>query len=305
MSESGSQLKRYSIIGVVAVLAALFSATLASGQTPAPVTRFTTRFTAVTAPANQVELVQLVSEFAPGAAVAFHSHGGPEFVTVIEGELTFRESGKAGVVVKAGETMTQLPSQVMDVSNTGSVRARTAVAFLLPAGAALTTLQPGIFAAPLGPKLLARTSSQVTVSAASFDVVQLVFDFAPGAFGAVHKHGGPGQATVFEGTITRRQGTQVTAYPAGQGFPEVTDVVLSVGNLGTTPASMAVAFLLPAGAVLTTPVTGAAPGAPATGNTGSVQGEAWTSPAALLGLALLGITLLGGAAAVSARRSHR
>ncbi len=268
-------------------------------------TRYTTRFTAVTPPASQFELIQVVSEFSPGAAVAFHSHGGPEFVTVIEGELTFRESGKAGVVVKAGETMTQLPSQVMDVSNTGSVRARTAVAFLLPAGAALTTLQPGIVAPSLGPKVLGRSSSQVTAPAASFDVVQLVFDFAPGAFGAVHKHGGPGQATVFEGTITGREGTQVTAYSAGQGFPELTDVVLSVGNLGTTPASMAVAFLLPAGAVLTTPVTGAAPGAPSTGNTESVQGAAWTSPAALLCLALMGITLLGGAAAVSVRRSRR
>lgn len=305
MSESGSQLKRYSIIGVVAVLAALFSATLASGQAPAPVTRYTTRFTAVTAPASQFELVQLVSEFSPGAAVAFHSHGGPEFVTVIEGELTFRESGKAGVVVKAGETMTQLPSQVMDVSNTGSVRARTAVAFLLPAGAALTTLQPGIFAAPLGPKILARTSSQVTAPAASFDVVQLVFDFAPGAFGAVHKHGGPGQATVFEGTITKRQGTQVTAYPTGQGFPEVTDVVLSVGNLGTTPASMAVAFLLPAGAVLTTPVTGAAPGAPATGTGTATQTDAWQLRATVLALTLLGMTLFAGAAAVTVRRSRR
>ena len=298
------EVKRFPIVAAVALVVALFSVTVAAGQAPGPVTRYNTRHTGATAPASQFELVQQVSEYAPGAGTAFHSHGGPVFLTVIEGELTYRQSGKAGRVIKAGETYSELPTDVIDVTNSGTVRARVATALLLPAGATLTTFLPGALPAPVGAKVLGATRSQVTAPAASFDVVQLVFDFAPGAFTAVHKHGGPGQVTVFEGTVTKREGSQQTGYAAGQGFPEVTDAVLSVGNLGTTPASMAVTFLLPAGAPLTT-VVGAAPGPPATGNTGSVQGEAWTSPAALLGLALLGIKLLGSAAAVSARRSHR
>ena len=296
-------MKRYPIVAAVALAVALFSVTVASGQAPpGPVTRYTTRFTAVTSPAPQFEIVQQVAEYAPGAGTAFHSHGGPAFVTVIEGELTFRESGKAGVVVKAGETFSELPTQSIDVSNSSSARARMVAAFLLPAGAALTTLQPGVIPPSVGPKVLGLTRGQVTSPAASFDVVQLVFDFAPGSFGAVHKHGGPGQATVFEGVVTKREGAQVTAYPAGQGFPEVPDAVLSVGNLSATPASMAVAFLLPAGAVLTTPVN--APGPPATGTGTADQAGAWQSPG-LLAVTLLGVTLLAGAAAVAARRSRR
>lgn len=297
-------MKRLSIIAVVAIVATLFTATAASGQAPpGPVTRYNTRHTGATAPAGQFEIVQQVLEYSPGAGTAFHSHGGPVFLTVIEGELTFRESGKAGRVVKAGETYSELPTSVIDVTNSGTARARVVAAVLLPAGAALTTLQPGVLPAPVGPKVLGLTRSQVTAPAATFDVVQLVFDFAPGSFTAVHKHGGPGQATVFEGTVTKREGGQQTAYAAGQGFAEVANAILSVGNLGTTQASMAVTFLLPAGAPLTT-VVGAAPGAPATGNSGSAQGEVWPSTAAFMALALIGITLLGGAAAVSLRRSH-
>ena len=296
-------MKRYPIVVFVALAVALFSVTVASGQAPpAPVTRYTTRFTAVAAPASSFEIVQQVVEFAPGAALPFHSHGGPAFVTVIEGELIFREFGKAGVPVKAGETIREEAGQVLDVSNASTARARASVAFLLPAGAALTTVQPGVIPPSLGARVLGLTRGQVTSPAASFDVVQLVFDFAPGSFGAVHKHGGPGQATVFEGEVTKREGSQVTAYPAGQGFPEVPDAVLSVGNTGATSASMAVVFLLPAGAVLTTPVN--APGPPATGTGTADQAGAWQSPG-LLAVTLLGVTLLAGAAAVAARRSRR
>ena len=300
-SESGGipKVKRYPIVAFVALVVALFSVTVASGQAPpGPATRYLTRFTAVTPPAPQFDIVQLVSEFAPGAAVAFHSHGGPEFITVIEGELTFRESGKAGVLVKAGETITQVPSQVMDVSNTGSGRARTAVAFLLPAGAALTTLQPGVIPPSLGPRVLGLTRSQVTAPAASFDVVQLVLDFAPGVFTAVHRHGAPGQVTVFEGTLVRRLGTTDTAFPAGQGWLEPLGAH-SAGNLGSTPGSLAAAFLLPAGVPLTTVVTAPAPPATGTGTAGQA-GAAWQLP-----VALLAVTLLAGATAFAARRSRR
>ncbi len=293
-------MKRYSIAATFALTVALFASTVAQGQAPpGPTTRFNTRFTDVAAPAASFEIVQQVLEFAPAAAAPFHSHGGPEFVTVIEGELTFRELGKAGVSVKAGTTISFGAGTVLDVSNATSARARMVVAFLLPAGATLTTPQPGNIAPPIAVTVLGVARTTVTAPAASFDVVQLTFDFTPGAFGAVHKHGGPGQATVFEGTITKREGTQVTTYAAGQGFAEVTDAVLSVGNLGATPASMAVTFLLPAGAVLTTPVI--APGPPATGSGASpTQRANWPLP-----FALALITLMAVGTTLAVLRSRR
>lgn len=294
-------MKRFSIAATVALIVTLFASTVASGQAPpGPSTRYNTRFTEVSAPASSFEIVQQVLEFAPGAAAPFHTHGGPGFVTVIEGELTFRELGKAGVLVKAGETIREVPGQFMDVSNAGPNRARIVAAFLVPAGATVTTFQPGTIAPPIPTKLLGLTRTSVTAPASSFDVVQLILDFSPGVFTAVHKHGGPGQVTVFEGAIVlRRQGTADTTYPAGQGWLELPGLLHSAGNLGSTPASLAVTFLLPAGAPLTTVGSaGPAPAPPATGTGGMGQDPGWPLPLALLSIILMGagtaLALLAG-----------
>ncbi len=294
-------MRRYPVLVLLALTVALFASSVASGQAPpGPATRYNTRFTEVSGPAASFDIVQQVLEFAPGAAAPFHTHGGPGFVTVIEGELTLRELGKAGVSLKAGETIRELPGEVRDVTNNGSTRARLVVAFLIPAGATVTTPQPGIIAPPIPVKVLGVTRSTVTAPASTFDVVTLVLDFAPGVFTAVHSHGGPGQVTVFEGSLVRRQGTTDTTYATGQGWLEAPGSVHSAGNLGGTPASLAVTFLHPAGVPLTTVVSGppaAAPGPPATG-TGASQAPTGDWP---LPFALVIITLLGVGSLVAAR----
>ena len=295
------ELVRYPTLIALGLVLALLSTAVASGQAPpGPVVRYTTRFVGVTPPASQFEIVEQVLEYSRGAGSAFHSHGGPVFVTVIEGEMTYRELGKQGVVVKAGETYRELLGQVIDASNAGPERARVVAAFLLPAGATLTTPHPGVIPATVGPKVLGLTRSQVTAPAATFDVVQLVLDFAPGVFTAIHSHGGPGQVTVFEGTLVRRQGTTDTTYPAGQGWVETPGLVHSAGNLSNTPGSVAVTFLHPAGVPLTT-VVGApttAPGAPNTGTGAVAERTQWQLP---VGGLLIIITLLGTAVIIGSR----
>ena len=292
---------RYPILIAIGLVFVLLSTAVASAQAPpGPVTRHTTRFVGVTPPASQFEIVEQVLEFGSGAAAAFHSHGGPSFITVIEGEMTFRDLGKAGVVVKAGETHKELANQVHDASNAGPARARLVVAFLLPAGAALTTFQPGVIAPPLGFTVLGVTRSQVTAPAATFDVVQIVQDFAPGAAAPVHKHGGPGQITVFEGTITQREGTKQTAYPAGRGWLEAPDMLGSPANLGSVSASLAATFLHPAGVPLTTVVAAptTAPGPPNTGTGLGAERTPWQLP---VGGVLVIIALLGTAMMITSR----
>src|SRR5689334_8360048 len=52
------------------------------------------------------------------------------------------------------------------------------------------------------------------------DVVQLVLDFAPGAFTPAHTHPGPTFVTVIEGVMTRQvEGTEET-FQTGQGWVE-------------------------------------------------------------------------------------
>jgi hypothetical protein len=42
---------------------------------------------------GEYALVQVISEFAPGAGIPRHAHGGPVVATVLAGEITLQESG--------------------------------------------------------------------------------------------------------------------------------------------------------------------------------------------------------------------
>jgi quercetin dioxygenase-like cupin family protein len=85
------------------------------------------------------------------------------------------------------------------------------------------------------------------------EVVQLIVDFAAGAWTPSHTHGGMLVVTVRNGELTVRdeQGTE-TIYKPGESFVEEPGVYLEIGNAGTDVASVATVALLPTGANLTT-----------------------------------------------------
>jgi len=91
---------------------------------------------------SRFSIVQTVQEFAPGAGLPRHEHGGPALIMVLEGAITLRESGEEreyGV----GESWTEMPGSVYEVFNTSDAPARVAVTVLVPEGAEATTTQEG------------------------------------------------------------------------------------------------------------------------------------------------------------------
>jgi quercetin dioxygenase-like cupin family protein len=106
---------------------------------------------------------------------------------------------------------------------------------------------------PPGPTQFARSVLEDQSADESFDVVQLVLDFAPGAWTPMHTHGGRGIVTVLEGVMTVRMedGTETT-YQAGEMWAEEPGEYAEVGNAGDAPARVMVTFILPEGAQLTT-----------------------------------------------------
>jgi quercetin dioxygenase-like cupin family protein len=106
---------------------------------------------------GEFELINLILEFAPGAATPLHTHGGPGIVTVIEGEVVFGVEGKPDLVAKAGEFYPDLPGTPHTASNKSSAPARVSYAVVLPKGAALTTVVGG-------PQPQATTQPQPTVT---------------------------------------------------------------------------------------------------------------------------------------------
>jgi hypothetical protein len=73
-------------------------------------------------------------------------------VTVVAGEITFNLEG-VDHVYKAGESFVEVPNQVGQARNAGSVPARVMASYLLPQGAPLSTPHAG----PMAPAALPRT----------------------------------------------------------------------------------------------------------------------------------------------------
>jgi quercetin dioxygenase-like cupin family protein len=98
------------------------------------------------------DVVQLVQDFAPGAATPYHTHPGIVVVTVVAGELTFWVNG-AETVYKAGESFVEVPNQVAQARNASAAPTRVMASFLIPPGAPLSTPHAG----PMAPAALPKT----------------------------------------------------------------------------------------------------------------------------------------------------
>lgn len=241
-------------------------------------------------PGRVEETQTLILDFAPGAWTPLHSHGGLTLVRVLEGEMT-RRAGGAEDLFRAGEGWIEAAGDVHAAGNAGATPARVLVTFLLPKGAPLTTVAgTPSQGAPPGPST-AFQSQRVPVATAPgrFDeVVTTVLGFAPGAWTPLHSHGGLTLVAVVEGEMTVRSGGRETIYRTGDLWIEPAGDVHVAGNTTTTEARVAVTFLLPQGAAVTT-VAQTQPSAqlpsalPRTGEPSALPALAVAAAATLLG----------------------
>jgi quercetin dioxygenase-like cupin family protein len=248
------------------LLLALFVPGLAAAQT-APVTKHLSRFDVPNPPA-QFDQVLLVVDFPPGTWTPPHTHGGPLFVTVAEGEISARMAGMPATEKKyrPGESFVETPGEFMEVGNAGTAKARVITTVVLPKGAALTTNQQGVGSQniPPGPTTVYRATLDVQSRPSPLEVAHFVVEFPAGSWSPWHTHGGTGFVLATEGEITSERGGTQERLRTGQSW--VDSAVHRVGNTTGAPAAVFASFLLPRGAALTTAQpgpTGVSPGAAA------------------------------------------
>jgi quercetin dioxygenase-like cupin family protein len=199
------------------------------------------------------EIVQIF-EFAPGSWTAMHSHGGPGLVTVVSGEVTER-IGPSEKVFKTGQSWTDGAGTAHQVGNTSGSRAVTVATLLISKGAAVTTPVTGIAA----PSLLAVNKYQgklaQPVVSGAFNLVRTGFEFAPGAWTALHKHSGTALMIVVDGEVTVRDQGAEKVYTAGQTWVELAGSAYLAGNRGQSAAHVVSNDLVPEGSPATIAVT--------------------------------------------------
>ena len=132
--------KQVLFVALVAILSVSVAMADEKGQMApsGPVVTYQAKFPIMVQGA-EYDLLTIIMDFAPGAGVPRHMHGGNVLVTVVSGEITLKEKG-ATLVKKTGESWTEKPGDEHEVVNAGTVPVRVAISMLLPKGAEATTV---------------------------------------------------------------------------------------------------------------------------------------------------------------------
>jgi len=220
----------------------------------------------ITVEAGDYDLIYLVLDFAPGAAIPLHYHGGPATVVGMDGELTLRPHDAPEKKLGPGAVVTEMRGAHHVMINTSSANARILAVVLLPKGGELTTVVDTSANPPPGPTVPFQGAYPITVAAGEYELVNLVLDFAPGAEIPLHFHGGPAVVVGMDGELTLRpQGSPERKLGPGDVVNEKMGAIHVMTNTSSANARILAGVLLPKGAELTTLISQAPTGMPSTG----------------------------------------
>ena len=107
-------------IATLAVSLSLSMAVTASAQPPTPGAKVTPLLTKPLAGIDGKEGLMVVVEYPPGVASAAHRHNANTFVYVLEGTVVMQVAGGQEMMLTAGQTFYESPSDVHTVSRNAS-----------------------------------------------------------------------------------------------------------------------------------------------------------------------------------------
>ncbi|MEO8286012.1 MAG: cupin domain-containing protein [Chloroflexota bacterium] len=264
------------LLGSSGTLAAPNANAAATAAAAGPTISFQGEFP-LTVEAGEYSLTYLVLDFAPGAEIPLHYHGGPALVVGMEGMLTLRPEAGGEHTLMPGDVVNEKAGVRHVMINTTNANARIMAVVLLPKGAQLTNVVDTGATNPNpapGPTVPFQGAYPLTVAAGDYSLVNLVLDFAPGAEIPLHYHGGPVVIVGKDGTLTlRSEAGAVHTVGSGDVMNEQALAKHVMTNNSNTDATVLAGVLLPKGAELTTIVASQPAGMPSTGagdNTGII-----------------------------------
>ena len=209
------------------------------------------RFALQDPPSAPFNIVQMVLEFQPNAAVPLHRHGGAGYISIIEGNLTLIADG-VEASYGAGDNFVETPAGQYEGGNPTGEPMVLMVSYLVPVGVETTTnLGPAPEGRP-GPTIITQTTYTVDDPPADFEVIHLVEDWEAGAESGWTAYNGMSLTTVVDGELAvRNADNDETVYPAPHFYAAEPGSELELTNDGDDPARSVTTVLLTTGDELT------------------------------------------------------
>jgi len=180
--------------------------------------------------------------------------GGNVYNTVIDGAISTRPMGSASVTTyEDGGTFVAPAGEYVDVGNSGDVSARmTPRRSCQNTRPSSPTLTSTVCRHPPTPSVVGQAVIDVDRPSGVFELMQMLVEFEPGMWTATHMHGGYDLSMVAMGAVTLERRGEVKSFTLGQAFLNTPGLFHKVRNESEGSAQLAVTFLVPTGATLTT-----------------------------------------------------
>ena len=210
------------LLQMVALLATVQPASVAFGEAAGVSTTIERRMQAADPPVV-AELFQSVLEFEPGAWTPDHSHNGPSYNTVLEGEVTLR-IGDVDQTFTVGQGWIDEPDVRHLAGNQSAAPARLIASFVVTRG-----VPPSTFfdpqdenTLPPEPSFLAAGKMNALDLSSPMDVIHRVIEVQPGTTVPAQAQPGPSILSVIEGSVTVDQDGTPRDVETGQSWVEPT-----------------------------------------------------------------------------------
>jgi quercetin dioxygenase-like cupin family protein len=222
-----------------------------------PTASFEAWFDVEQPPVAPFEAVQMVVDFPSGTQVGRHLHGGPGYVTMLDGSLTMSIGDQPVRAYQANESWVEPFKVVGSGANLGATPSSVLVTYLLPVGASVTTLVPSdpsaappapLPAGQLPPGAVPRFEARMRLESApaGYRLGQMLRTYAPGTWTASEISTAPRLLTVLSGEVHVLTGPGERVYTQGGTWTEMPGQAFLSGNVGEAPAVVAVSVIEPA-----------------------------------------------------------
>lgn len=197
-------------------------------------------------PSGPLDHILQVVNLDPGAATPFHSHLGPGFATILQGQVVHhRFALDRDTRYGPGDTWVEIPHDVHFARDDALIPATILATFILPGEAAPSnpTDEQPTPAAP-SPTVPVLVRIPVTTAAPGYAVTQLMRTYSPGgSTTSVLDAGAQAIVIVVEGELTTEMGENLRTYATGDFWVETSETAVTTWNATTSIATTVVSIL--------------------------------------------------------------